>query len=494
MATHLLVARVYASLRGKSLPLSHAVLLGAACLAAGLTACSSNVAAGADNADATSPSVTAEGPTDGASDVPLNTRVSATFSEPMDLLTLTTTNFVVMQGATQVTGIVSPGPDGLTATFAPGADFPPSTAMTARITAGAKNPAGQPLAADFSWTFTTGVVADKSPPVVSSATPANGATDVPINAKIAVTFSKAMDPVTVTATTFTLKQVDVALDGTVTYGDAGTTATFVPSAELPSNATLTVTIATGARDLAGNALVNPYTWTFTTGATAAKGPAIVLLGTAGNFAILAKSGVSTVPGSTITGDVGVSPAAATYLTGFSLTADATNVFSTSPQVIGKLFAANYAVPTPANLTTAISNMAAAYTDAAGRPTPDFLELGTGNIGGKTLAPGLYKWTSSITIPTDLTISGGANDVWIFQSTGDLSLSAAKQVILSGGAQAKHVFWQIAGHATFGATSHFEGVLLTKTDITLQTGATMNGRLLAQTQVALQKATVTQPAQ
>jgi len=169
------------------------------------------------------------------------------------------------------------------------------------------------------------------------------------------------------------------------------------------------------------------------------------------------------------------------------------VFLTSPQIVGKAFAANYAVPTPTNLTTAVSNMQSAYTDAAGRPTPDFLELGTGNIGGKTLAPGLYKWTSSVTMPSGVTIAGGANDVWIFQTTGDLSMAAGQRITLSGGAQAKNIFWQVAGKATFGATSHFEGVLLCKTDVTLQTGATMNGRVLAQTQVALQQATVTQPA-
>ena len=195
----------------------------------------------------------------------------------------------------------------------------------------------------------------------------------------------------------------------------------------------------------------------------------------------------------VTGDLGLSPAAASFITGFSLVADSTNVFSTSPQIVGKAFAANYAVPTPANLTTAVSNMETAYTDAAGRPTPDFLELGTGNIGGKTLAPGLYKWTSTVTIPSDVTISGGANDVWIFQTTGDLTMSAAQHVTLAGGAQAKNVFWQVAGQATLGTGSHFEGVLLCKTAVTLQTGATMNGRVLAQTQVALQQATVTRPA-
>lgn len=162
-------------------------------------------------------------------------------------------------------------------------------------------------------------------------------------------------------------------------------------------------------------------------------------------------------------------------------------------MVGKVYAANYAVPTPANLTTAIGNMAAAYTDAAGRPTPDFLELGTGNIGGLTLVPGLYKWTSSVSMPTDVALEGGANDVWILQTSGDLSMAAGKRVTLKGGAQAKNIFWQVAGHVTIGATAHLVGILLCKTDVTVQTGATMNGRILAQTQVALQQATIVQPA-
>jgi hypothetical protein len=234
-------------------------------------------------------------------------------------------------------------------------------------------------------------------------------------------------------------------------------------------------------------------WSLQAGAAAAKGPVPVPLGKAGTFVILAKTGISSVPASLVTGDLGVSPAAATYLTGFSLVADSTNVFGTSTQLVGKAYAANYAVPTPSNLTTAISNMENAYTNAAGRPTPNFLNLGTGNIGGKTLVPGLYKWTSAVTIPTDVTLSGGPDDVWIFQVTGNLSMSASKRITLLGGARAKNIFWQVAGGATIGTGAHFEGVLLCKTGVTLQTGATMNGRILSQTNVALQQATVTQPA-
>ncbi len=145
------------------------------------------------------------------------------------------------------------------------------------------------------------------------------------------------------------------------------------------------------------------------------------------------------------------------------------------------------------LTTAISDMLTGYTDAAGRPTPDFLNLGTGNIGGLTLAPGLYKWTSTVTMPSDVTLTGSATDVWIFQISGDLTMSAAKNVILSGGAMSKNIFWQVAGTASIGTNAHLEGIILSQTAITLQTGASMNGRALAQTQVALQVATITSPA-
>lgn len=113
----------------------------------------------------------------------------------------------------------------------------------------------------------------------------------------------------------------------------------------------------------------------------------------------------------------MSPAATSYITGLALV-DFTG-YATSSQVTGKVFAADMVTPTSVNLTTAVNNMISAYNDAAGRPTPDFLELGTGNIGGMTLTSGLYKWTSTVTIPTNLTLSGGPDDVWIFQIAGDL---------------------------------------------------------------------------
>jgi hypothetical protein len=455
-----------------------------------LAACGSSNGNGSGSA----PTVSSTIPADVAVGVPTNAKLFATFSEAMDPASLTAATMLVKQGSTPVAGAVAVGPGGLTLTFTPAASLSVSTVFTATITAGAKAATGRALAADHTWSFTTGTTADTTAPAVSGTNPASNTTGVPINAKVAATFSEAMDPASLTTATFVLSQGATPVAGTVSYGAVGTTATFTPASSLAANTLFTATIGTGSKDLAGNALASAHSWSFTTGAVAAKGPAPVGLGTAGNYVVLAKTAISTVPPSAMTGDIAVSPAAATFITGFSLVADPTNVFSTSPQVVGKAFAANYAVPTPSNLTTAVSNMEAAYSDAAGRPTPDFLELGTGNIGGRTLVPGLYKWTGTVTIPADVVLDGGANDVWIFQISGGLTMAAAKQVTLSGGALAKNVFFQVAGNATFGAGAHFEGVVLAKTDITLLTGATMNGRALSQTQVVLQQATLTQPAQ
>lgn len=237
--------------------------------------------------------------------------------------------------------------------------------------------------------------------------------------------------------------------------------------------------------------IDPGTGTGTGGA-GGHGPAPVTLGTAGNYVLLAKTATSNVPTSTITGNVGLSPAAASFITGFALVLPAGGSASTSSQVTGSVYAADYGVPTPVNLTTAIGDMQAAYTDAAGRPTPDHSELSHGNIGGMTLPAGLYKWTTTVTIPSSVTLHGGANDVWIFQVAGGITQSSATRVNLTGGALPQNVFWQVAGVVSVGTTAHLEGIVLAKTAITLKTGATVNGRLLAQTAVTLAGNTVVEP--
>ena len=211
------------------------------------------------------------------------------------------------------------------------------------------------------------------------------------------------------------------------------------------------------------------------------------LGSAGTFAILSKTGITDVFASAIVGDVGTSP-----ITGAAL-------LLTCGEVSGKIYTVDAAGPLPCVVTdatlldSAVLEMGFAYDDAAGREAPDFTELGAGEIGGLTLAPGLYKWGTGVLISTDVTLSGGPNDVWIFQVAGTLNQGNATRVTLAGGAVPKNIFWQVAGAVTLGTTAHFEGVVLAKTLIAVNTGASVNGRLLAQTAVTLQMNAVTQPA-
>ncbi|KAF8573802.1 antifreeze protein [Ramaria rubella] len=229
--------------------------------------------------------------------------------------------------------------------------------------------------------------------------------------------------------------------------------------------------------------------------TVALGPAPVLLRSAGNFTILAKSGISTVPKSVITGNIGVSPAAATALTGFSLTLSTDGTHATSTQIVGNALAADFKSPTPSVMTTAIADMGTAHTDAAGRVNPDHLNLDSGKCGilaGVTLAPGLYKFSTGVLIASSITLSGSATDTWIFQIAETLTMTAAQKIILAGGALPANIVWVVAGATTFEAGAKFEGVLLGATSVALQTGTTMNGRILSQTAVTLQMATVTKP--
>jgi hypothetical protein len=212
----------------------------------------------------------------------------------------------------------------------------------------------------------------------------------------------------------------------------------------------------------------------------------VNLGISGDFVILSKTGITDVYKSAVTGDVGSSP-----ITGAA-------VLLKCSEVVGTIYTVDAAGPLPCSVTNAtrltasVGDMQTAYADASGRLNPDFLNLGAGNIGGMTLIPGLYKWTSDVLIPADITISGGPDDIFIFQVAGTLQMSSAVRVTLSGGAQAKNIYWVSAGAVTFGTTSHFEGTVLGKTGINLKTGATINGRLLAQTAVTLQMNTVVIP--
>jgi hypothetical protein len=323
---------------------------------------------------------------------------------------------------------------------------------------------------------------------VTSTDPLNNATGVVRNKVIAFTFSEQMDPLTITSKTFFLKQGATIVQGTISHSE-NNTILFTPSTSLTPGLIYTATITKGAKDLSGNALEADVSSNFTI-VSSSSALGVVDLGASATYVILAKSAISNISTSEITGDLGLSPAATSYVTGLSIT-NAIG-YATSAQVTGSIFAADMANPTPINLTTAVNNMITAYNDAAGRTSPDFLELGTGNIGGKTLSPGLYKWTNSVTMPSDVTISGNANDVWIFQVAQNLSMSNGVRITLADGALAKNIFWQVAGTVTIGTTAHFEGIVLSMTSITLQTGASFKGRALAQTAVVLDGNAVVKP--
>src|SRR5437667_4617257 len=312
----------------------------------------------------------------------------------MDPSTITPVTFTLKQGTTSVAGTVSYA--GVTATFNPVSTLAANAVYTATMTTGARDLAGNALATGFSWSFTTGVTPDTTRPIVSATVPANAATGVAINQKIAATFSEAMDPLTITPVTFTLKQGTTDVAGTVTY--AGVTATFNPVSTLAPNAVYTATMTTGARDLAGNALATDFSWSFTTGATpnttaptvsltvppltvrlagvtaafglaiapdttaaTAAGPAPVALGAAGSFAVLAASTVTNTGATTVNGDLGLSRG--TAVTGFP------------PGTVNGTIHAGDPAAAQAEL-----DLTTAYNDAAGRTVGAITVAG--NLGGQ----------------------------------------------------------------------------------------------------------------
>lgn len=329
---------------------------------------------------------------------------------------------------------------------------------------------------------------DASTLSVVDVSPEDEAADVALNASVGVEFSAEMDPGTLVGGAFTVSEGGTPVDGTVIY--ANQRAVFWPAAHLSPNTQFTATVTQGATAVSGETLDEAYVWTFSSGTLLDPGQPIDL-GTAANFVLLAKSGISTVPNSVIVGDIGVSPAAATYMTGFSLTLDSTNTYARSDQISGRAYAADYADPSPSVMTTAISDMETAFTDGAGR-APDATELGAGAIGGLTLPPGVYRWSTGVLIPSDVTLSGSSSDVWIFQIAQNLTLADAAAVVLVGGALPDNVFWQVSGLVDIGTTAHLQGNVFSQTAIVLRTGARHEGRLLAQTAVDLIQATVIQP--
>ena len=405
------------------------------------------------------PTVISVTPLAGAVGVCPSTVVTATFSEAMNPATINTTTFTLTAGAppVAVTGVVTYAAS--TATFTPSSPLALGTLYTATITTGAQNLNGNGLASNYVWTFTTSAVAC-APPTVVSVAPPNGAAGICPNTLVVATFSEAMNPATINTTTFTLTAPGpTPVTGTVTYSVSSYAATFTPTSPLALDTLYTATITTGAQDLAGDGLASDYVWTFTTSVTACQGT--VPLGTACMFGILGGSTVTNSGASTfVSGDIGVWPG--TAVTGF-----------TPANYSGTIYAGD------AVAQTAQGDLTTAYNYAAAAPGGAVLPA---DIGGETLAPGVYETTSaqpSLGITGNLTLSG--NGVYIFQIVSTLTTAANNSdVILSGGATSEDVFWQVGSSATLGTTTTFAGTIMAQASVSLDTGATLNGRALART--------------
>jgi hypothetical protein len=298
---------------------------------------------------------------------------------------------------------------------------------------------------------------DTTAPTVSATNPLNGGVGVAV---ITASFNEAMNASTITTATFGVTGPGAALvAGTISYNTSTYMATFTPSSALAPSTAYTATITTGAKDAAGNSLASNHAWSFTTAALA-SGQAAPALGGAGAFVILAGSTVTNTGVTNLTGDMGVSPG--TAVTGFPP---------------GTLSGSSH--PGDATSAVGMTDLTVAYNDAAGRTVAPVTVAG--NLGGLTLPPGLYKSTSSLAISSgDLTLDaqGDPNAVFIFQMASTLTTTSGRAVILTGGAKSANVFWQVGSSATLGTTSVFKGTIMADQSITLNTGASLNGRALA----------------
>jgi hypothetical protein len=460
-------------------------------LMAGCNSDSSN-----DPAEST-PVIISSNVADLAVDVAINSQLSVTFSEAMDTATVNELSFsVAAANEAPIMATVSLDSASNIAILTPSNDFSATTVYTAKITRDVKSALGIPLANEHIWSFTTAALPDTTAPTVLKTYPLNTEVNFALNRNITAEMSESLAPSSVSNTSFTLSNGTALVSGMVNYTNA--TVTFDPDGDLEANTVYTATLTTGITDLAipANALAESYVWSFTTGLEAAAGPYFVNLRTAADMVILSKAGITNVPTSMITGNIGASPITAAAMDTVFCSDISGIIYGSDAAYTGSGDSSCFAGTAPDNtlIANAVLDMGTAYADAAGRTTPDFTELYAGDLSGQTLAAGLYKWGTDVVVSTDVTLNGGANDVWIFQVAGDVIMADGSSVYLTGGAQAKNVFWQVGGGtgAVIGTTAHFEGIVLAEKGITVNTGASVNGRLLAHTAVTLDQNAITQP--
>lgn len=432
------------------------------------------------------PLVVSTDPANLATGVPLDKVVTVTFNEAMNPTTITPAAFTLLSpgspggrvagsAKTEISGTLVYNEATFTMSFTPDPliKLAPGATYTGTVGTSVKDAMGNALQAPYVWTFNTA-----SAPSVISTDPVNLATNVPLNKVVSATFSEAMDPLTISTSTFTLAKGATAVTGVVNY--SGTTATFTPSSNLLSGSSYTATITTGAKNIAGAPMANNYVWNFST--SASVGPAPINLASVARFGIIAGVGVSNNAGFSVINnlDVGIYPGARSSVTGFP----------PATVVGGAIYCSDDVAPpgTAAMLLQAQNDLTAAYNAAAGATLPA-PAVAPADLGGKTLAPGIYTSSSTMLLQNgDLTLDAGgdANAVWIFQvgssftsvGSGPFPSASGGNVILAGGAQAKNVFWQVSSSATIGDFTHFQGNVLSLSSITMNSGAVAEGRMLA----------------
>ena len=462
----------------------------------------------------TPPTVISTIPLNLAPDVPLNQIVSATFSEAMDPASISSATFTLTgPGSTAVSGLVAYAAIADSLTFTPTSNLAPSTLFTATITTGVTDLAGDALATNYVWTFTTGAAVAVTPPELVSTVPANAAIGVPLNQAVSATFTEAMNPLTITTETFQLTQGGNPIAGTVSYDAINFIATFTPTVPLTASTTYTATVTDGATDLAGNPLgttgaQNP--WTFTTGAAIVPPPVVLgstiaLFGGFGGGAGMTNQGIHTV----INGDIGTT-GASTTMTGFH---------DTSLPIVGAVWPCTYtetllnmgqvngvidtAAPPPtincpdegtaqtmALATEAALEARTAYTTLQGLPSTGVLAA---ELGGTTIYPGVYTNASSVGItlgPLTLDAKGDPNAYWVFQIGSSLTVgtpTSSESVILINGAKAGNVYWAVGGLPgaviNYGGGGTMVGTIISQPGITISSPGvaavtTINGRVLA----------------